>query len=287
MSATREIDLSAGTIEYADTGTGEPIVFVHGLLANDVLWSRLVPQLESDFRCIVPVLPLGAHRRPMKYDADVSPRGVARLLAELIEKLDLEDVTIVGNDTGGAISQLLVTEHPARIARLVLTPSDSFEHFFPPQLRPMQWISHIPGAITLTLQPVRSRRMRQSTLGFGGVSKRGIPDDEMVAMMRPYLTDRAIRRDMEKFVRRVSNKDTLAAAERLRDFDRPTLLAWATEDRFFPVSLAERLMERLPQGRLELIEDSYTFVPIDQPQRFAQLMREFMHSTAAVEAHGG
>ena len=116
MSATREIDLSAGTIEYADTGTGEPIVFVHGLLANDVLWSRLVPQLESDFRCIVPVLPLGAHRRPMKRDADVSPRGVARLLAELIEKLDLEDVTIVGNDTGGAISQLLVTEHPARIA---------------------------------------------------------------------------------------------------------------------------------------------------------------------------
>ncbi len=145
MSATREIDLSAGTIEYADTGTGEPIVFVHGLLANDVLWSRLVPQLESDFRCIVPVLPLGAHRRPMKHDADVSPRGVARLIAELIEKLDLEGVTIVANDTGGAISQLLVTEHPARIARLVLTPSDSFEYFFPPQLRPMQWISHIPG----------------------------------------------------------------------------------------------------------------------------------------------
>jgi pimeloyl-ACP methyl ester carboxylesterase len=92
---------------------------------------------------------------------------------------------------------------------------------------------------------------------------------------------------MEKFVRKVSNKDTLAAAERLRDFDRPTLLAWATEDRFFPVSLAERLMERLPQGRLELIEDSYTFVPIDQPQRFAQLMREFMRSTAPVEVHDG
>ena len=112
MSAKREIDLSAGKIEYTDTGSGQPIVFVHGLMASGVLWSQVVPRLEQDFRCIVPDLPLGGHRIPMKPDADLSPRAVARLIAELIEKLDLDGVTIVANDTGGAISQLLVTEHP-------------------------------------------------------------------------------------------------------------------------------------------------------------------------------
>ncbi|MGZ4200941.1 MAG: alpha/beta fold hydrolase [Thermoleophilaceae bacterium] len=287
MSAKREIDLSAGTIEYTDTGSGQPIVFVHGLMASGVLWSQVVPQLEQDFRCIVPELPLGAHRVPMNPNADVSPRAVAGLLAELIERLDLDGVTIVGNDTGGAISQLLVTEHPQRIGRLVLTPSDAFELFFPPQFRPLQWLSRIPGALTVALQPLKVKRIRQSPLGFSGVSKRGIPDELMVEGLKPYFGDKAIRRDMEKFVRAVSNKDTLAAAERLRDFDRPALLAWAPEDKFFPVSLAERLIERLPQGRLELIEDSWTFVPFDQPERLTELVREFILSTTPADVASG
>src|ERR671937_1229705 len=161
MTAMREMDLSAGRIDYADSGQGQPIVFVHGLLASGVLWSQVVPQLERDFRCIVPELPLGAHRRPMKPDADISPRGVARLIAELIERLELDEVTIVANDTGGAISQLLVTEHPERIARLVLTPSDAFEDFFPKEFRPLQWLSRIPGALTVGLQPMKIKRFRQ------------------------------------------------------------------------------------------------------------------------------
>ena len=137
MTAMREIDLSAGRIRYTDTGSGEPIVFVHGLLASGALWSPVVPRLEGEFRCVVPELPLGAHQYPMKPEAELSPRSVVRMLAELIERLDLNGVTVVGNDTGGAISQLLVTEHPDRIARLVLTPSDAFEHFFPPAFRPI------------------------------------------------------------------------------------------------------------------------------------------------------
>src|SRR6266487_3864998 len=174
MTATREIELSAGRIEYADSGQGQPIVFVHGLLASGVLWSQVVPELERDFRCIVPELPLGAHKLPMKPDADMTPRGVARLIAELLERLDLDEVTMVANDTGGAITQLLVTEHPERIGRLVLTPSDAFEHFFPPAFRPLQWLSRIPGAIHVALQPLKIKRLRQSPLGFNGVSKRGI-----------------------------------------------------------------------------------------------------------------
>src|SRR5919197_1127681 len=249
MTAMREIDLSAGRIRYTDTGTGEPILFVHGLLASGALWSMVVSELDSDFRCVVPELPLGAHHYPMKPDAELSPRAVARMLAELI-------------------------------ARFVLPPSDAFEHFFPPAFRPLQWLSRIPGGRSAALQPVRIPAVRNSPLGFGWLSKRGIPNELAEEALRPYFTNKAIRRDMEKFVRAVDKKDTLAAAERLRDFDRPTLLAWAREDKYFKVKLAQRLMERLPQGRLELIDDSWTFVPIDQPKRLAGLIRELVRSTS-------
>jgi pimeloyl-ACP methyl ester carboxylesterase len=277
MEASREIQLSAGTIRYADTGGDGPvIVFVHGLLATGALWSAVVPLLAGDARCIVPELPLGAHKQPMKPDADLSPRSVARLIAELMEKLDLSDVTLVGNDTGGAICQLLVTEHPERVGRLVLTPCDAFEHFFPPAFKPMQWAAKVPGGLSFTIRPARIRAIRNSPLGFGWLSKRGIPDEAIEDAFATYFGNPAVRRDTEKFVRAVSKKDTLAAAERLRDFDRPVLLAWAREDKFFKVKLAERLLERLPNGRLELIDDSYTFVSIDQPERLAELLREFV-----------
>ncbi|HEY1596286.1 MAG TPA: alpha/beta hydrolase [Thermoleophilaceae bacterium] len=283
METSTEIQLSAGTIDYQDTGGDGPVIlFVHGLLASGMLWAMVVPQLAGEARCIVPELPLGAHKRPMPPDAELSPRSVAGMLAELMEKLDLHDVTVVGNDTGGAICQLLVTEHPERVGRLVLTPCDAFEHFFPPAFKAMQLLARIPGALALGLQPVRIRAIRNSPLGFGWLSKRGIPDEAADDALGTYFGNKAVRRDTEKFVRKVSNKDTLAAAERLRDFDRPALLAWAREDKFFKVELAERLLERLPQGRLELIDDSYTFVPIDQPERLAELVREFVHDGAPV-----
>jgi pimeloyl-ACP methyl ester carboxylesterase len=265
METSTEIQLSAGTIKYQDTGGDGPVIlFVHGVLATGDLWSMVTPRLAASARCIVPTLPLGG------------------LLAELMDKLDLHNVTVVGNDTGGAICQLLVTEHPDRVGRLVLTPSDCFEYFFPPRFRPLQWSSKVPGLLSLMVQPMRLNAVMNSPLGLGDATKQKIPPEVADEMMRPYFSNRAIRRDAAKFVRGVSNKDTLAAAERLRDFDRPVLLAWAREDKFFPVELAERLLERLPQGRLELIDDSYTFIPIDQPERLADLLREFVRDPVEV-----
>src|SRR5437763_9041930 len=186
MEATREIELSAGTIRYFDTGGDGPVLlFVHGLLATPALWTPVVERLSGEARCIVPELPLGAHAKPMRPDADITPRGVAGLLAELIQKLDLRDVTVVGNDTGGAISQLLVTEHPQSIARLILTPSDSFEYFFPPRFRPLQWASRVPGLLTLAVQPLRSNLVFNSPLGFGDATKRKLPRGVSSSLMRP------------------------------------------------------------------------------------------------------
>jgi pimeloyl-ACP methyl ester carboxylesterase len=116
---TREARLPGGVIEYRDAGDGPVVVLVHGAHMNASVWDQVARDLQADHRCVVPTLPLGGHRRPMPAAADLSPVGVAALLGELLEALDLDEVTLVGNDTGGALAQLLVTRDPRRIATLV------------------------------------------------------------------------------------------------------------------------------------------------------------------------
>ena len=248
----------------------------------------MTPLLEDRFRCIVPDLPLGSHRAPMKPDADLSPPGLARIVAGFMEALDLEDVTLVANDTGGAISQITAAHHPERIGRLLLTNCDAFENFLPPAFRPMQWAARVPGALTGMMAGMRFAPLRRLPNAYGRLIKRdfaGAPTREWVD---PFLTDRAIRRDTIKVLKGIDPKYTFEAAERLREFDRPALLAWAVEDRFFKLSFAERLARTIRGANLETIEDSYTFVSEDQPERLAELAGAFAGrvSSPAASASG-
>ena len=270
-----EIELSAGTIRYRDSGSGPPIVFIHGLLVDGTLWRKVVPKLEDRFRCLVPDLPLGSHTVPMKPSADLTPPGIARLIGEFLDKLDLEDVTLVANDTGGALTQILMAENPRRVARVVLTPCDSFDNFLPPMFRPLQWSARLPGAIYPIGQSLRLPLARRSPLAFGWLAKRRIPNDVTAAWLRPGQTDKGVRRDVARVLKGIDSRYTNEAAERLRGFDRPVLIAWAPEDRFFPLEHARRLAELLPDARIEEVPDSYTFVSEDQPERLAQLVGEF------------
>jgi pimeloyl-ACP methyl ester carboxylesterase len=276
-----EIELSSGTIRYRDSGNGPPIVFVHGLLVDGTLWRKVTPVLEASFRCIVPDLPLGSHTIPTKPGADLSPPGLARLIGELLEALDLRDVTLVANDTGGALTQILLANGSTdRIGRVVFTPSDSFDNFFPPMFRPLQWLAHVPGGVSGAIQPLRIRALRRLPLAFGWLAKRPIPAEVTDGWLRPCQTDRAIRADTKRVLAGVDKRHTLAAAERLNRFDRPVLLAWASEDRVFPLEHARRLAEIFPDARVEEIADSYTFVPEDQPERLAELVGSFAGSAA-------
>jgi pimeloyl-ACP methyl ester carboxylesterase len=276
----RTVELPQGTIEYREAGAGPPIVLMHGLLAGGSLWRDVVPLLEPDFRVIVPELPLGSHRLPMRADVDLSPPGVARLVADFMAALDLRDVTLVGNDTGGAISQLVAVHHPDRIGRLVLTPCDAYDNFLPLMFRPLQLMARIPGLLGGVLQGMRLRVLRRSPLAFGWLMKR--PDDELVkSWVRATLSSRGVRRDAAKLLRGISKRQTLEAAERLKSFDRPVLIAWAPEDRFFKLSYAERLAADIPGARLERIEDAFSFVPVDQPERTAELIAGFAREPRA------
>lgn len=277
----QSVSVPAGTIHYRDTGSGPPIVFAHGLLVDGKLWRKVTPLLEDRFRCIVPDLPLGSHREPMRPDADLTPPGVARILADFMAALELQDVTLVGNDTGGAISQLVATRHPERLGRLVLTPCDAYENFLPPFFRPLQYAAKVPGLLTALMQSTRIGAIQRSPLGFGLlISPEAMDPDVLGSWVRPYHSNAGVRRDTVKFLKSISNRYTIEAAERLRDFDRPVLIAWAPEDRFFKFQFAERLAAAIPDARLVRIENSRTFVSEDQPERLAEEIRAFVEATS-------
>src|SRR6478736_2402920 len=266
-----EIQLSQGVVRYREQGTGSPIVLIHGLLVNGNVWDRLVPLLATQGRCLVPDLPLGSHSVPMDKGADLSPSGIARLIAEFMDRLELEDVTLVGNDTGGALCQLVVAYHPERLGRLVLTTCDAFENFPPPAVRPMLTALKLPGALAATSVLGRVRAVRGAAFKAMPLTMQPIPDAQVKSWVSP-LADKRIRADLAKVVRGIDPAVTIAAAERLRDFDRPALIAWGAEDRFFPFSDAERLAATLPNARLERIPNARAFVQLDAPERLAEMI---------------
>lgn len=271
----KSVELAAGTIRYRERGEGPPVVFVHGLLVNADLWRNVVPAVSAGHRCLAPDWPLGSHEVPLKPDADLSPPGVARLIAEFLEALDLEDVTLVANDTGGALTQLVMANHPERIGRVVLTPSDCFERFFPPPFNALPTVLRVPGTTWLTSRLMQVKALQRLPFVFGMVSKRPIPPEVVDSYLRPSHRHAGVRHDLRSFVTQVHRRYTLAAAETLRGFTKPVLLAWATEDKLFPLSLGKRLAGVLPDARLVEVSDSYTFVPEDQPAVLAELITEF------------
>lgn len=275
----REVELSAGAIEYEDTGgSGPVIVLLHGLIMDGSLWRHVVEDLRTDYRCVLPTLPLGAHRHPMRADADLSMRGIAEIVGELIERLELREVTLAMNDWGGA--QLLIGgAHDERISRLLLCSCEAFDNV-PPRgtARALPYIARVPGGVTAALMPFRFDRLRRLPVTYGPLSKRPVPRDVMDRWFTPALEQREIRRDLRKYLLSSpqGRRDLLAATPALGRFDRPALVAWASEDRLMPPEHGRRLAELLPQGQLVEIPDSYTLIPEDQPAALAKHIRELM-----------
>ncbi|HEX3779819.1 MAG TPA: alpha/beta hydrolase [Pseudonocardiaceae bacterium] len=267
---------SGGRISYAERGSGPPVLFVHGLLVNANLWRKVVPTIaDAGFRCLAPDWPLGAHQVPMPPGTDLSPPAVARLIEEFLTALDLTDVTVVANDTGGALTQILMANHPQRLGRVVLTPCDAFEAFLPKPFDSLPTLMRIPGAVWLGSRLLRLPAVQRLPFVFGLLAKHGIPAEIVDSYVRPGYASQAVRRDLKRFTVGVHRRYTLAAATTLGGFGKPVLLVRAADDRIFPANLSDRLAELLPDARLVTVADSYTFVPEDQPAELARLVVEF------------
>jgi pimeloyl-ACP methyl ester carboxylesterase len=285
----RTVDLPQGSVVYRERGTGEPIVFVHGLFTNGDLWRNVVPILATRYRCLTPDWPLGSHSEPMRPDADLSTPGLARLVAGFLTELDLHDVTLVGNDTGGAICQLVIANSPERVGRLVLTSCDAFEVYPPSPFGFLRLLPMIPGAMVLLAQTQRIRALRRLPLAYGRLMHDQPPTAVSDSYARPGLR-RRIRRDTKKVLRGMSKTHTLDASVRFTRFVNPTLIAWAEDDLLFPTSLAERLTAAFPCAGRTTISGARTLIGEDQPERLATAVAAFMHETSltpSTPAHAG
>lgn len=273
-----ELELEQGTVRVYEEGEGPVLLFVHGLLVNHTLWELVIPRLADAHRCVAIDLPLGAHRPAMLPDADLSPRAVAGMVAAVMEQLDLRDVVLVGNDTGGAICQLVVAHHPERLAGLVLTTCDAYEHFPPPALKPMKLLGRAPRFGDVFLRLGRFAPVREAILA--PVNKRRSAERSR-GWVEPLATDPGVRRDVIRFIAAIDKADMIAAVPALKSFGRPALVVWTRRDRFFPLSDGRRLASDL-SAPLEVIDDTRTFISLDQPERLSELIRSFVAEHATV-----
>jgi pimeloyl-ACP methyl ester carboxylesterase len=275
MPARQTLQLPQGPVHYLEQGQGQPIVFVHGLLVDNQLWLPVVSELSQGLRCIVPTWPLGAHAMPMAPTADLSVMGMARLIADLMAALDLRDVILVGNDSGGALAQMVCAQFPERIASLVLTTCDAYDVFPPPAFAFLKWLGHAPPLAWLTAQLMHHiPLLRRLPCAFGNLTDAPLGPELIEHWLRPLRTDAGVRRDVCKFLRTLSNRHTQDAGLALRRFDKPVLLLWSTRSRLFPRRLAERMQTEWAQTELIWIDSAGVFLGLGcAPQLVAHIRR--------------
>ena len=209
---------------------------------------------------------------------DLSLPGLADIVGDFLDALDLDDVTLVANDTGGAIAQWVAIRRPERLARLVLTPCDAFDNFLPLVLRHLQVFGRTPAGLRVLAEALRFRAIQRLPIAFGRLTVRPIDREAMEAYTRPLRTNAATRRDFAALVRAISARYTEQAAQRLASFDKPALVVWSLDDRLFPLAHGHRLAALLPRGRLEVIDDAGAFIPEDQPERLAAHIAGFVEA---------
>jgi pimeloyl-ACP methyl ester carboxylesterase len=278
------IDTPFGQVSYRVAGPDDsdapPVVFVHGLLVNHELWTGVADRLaEHGIRSYAPDLPIGSHPIALRADADLSPRAVARLIIDFLGALDLTDVTLVGNDTGGALCQFLIDTDHSRIGRLVLTNCDAFDKFPPAPFGLIVKAGRSPMRLRGMMATMRPRMLRHSMLGFGGLVDKPLDPELTTRWITPSLRDAGVRRDTSKFLRRVNPAELLDVSTRLDAFGKPVRLVWGNADRFFKLADGQRLREAFgDNAELVEVDGGRTFVPLDEPERVADEIRTMSYS---------
>ncbi len=280
LGPSQVLDLGAGRrIRAHVTGEGPTIVFVHGALVNANLWRKVVPRLDG-FKRVTLDLPLGSHLEPMSKHSDLSIPAVVDLIADALEALELDDAIVVGNDSGGALTQMLAARRPERVGAIVLTSCDAFDNFPPRFFRIVLAPARIPGAIPLAFGLLRLRALRRLPVAYGWLTNKPIEPDAEDSYVLPVLTNKGVRRDLRRVLADADSSYTIDAALKLASWDRPALIAWSRNDRFFPFEHGERLAKIIPGARFEPVEGARTFSSEDQPERLAGLIGAFAKDIA-------
>ncbi|GAA1546902.1 alpha/beta fold hydrolase [Nocardioides humi] len=268
------VQLPEGRLRYRVVGPEDgdlpAVVFVHGFLVDGRLWDAVARSLaEQGMRCYLPDLPLGSHVEPVGHPATLSPLGVARLVRALLAELDLADVTLVGNDSGGAICQFLLDDDPSRVGRLVLTNCDAHDIFPPFPFNVLLRLARSPRVARALVAPLRWRLLRHSPLGFGLLARD--PDAALTASwLEPARTRAPIRDEAATFLRAVDPAELARVTPRMSRYDGPVTLVWGMADRCFTPAFGRRLAAAFPDPRFVEVPGARTFVSLDAPDAVAR-----------------
>jgi pimeloyl-ACP methyl ester carboxylesterase len=270
--------IDGARIEYRDAGTGPTLVFVHGAYVTGALWEDVTSRLTPNYRCIAPTWPFGAQAEPVGAGVDLSVVASGRRIVGLLEALNLSDVTLVANDTGGGIVQAALADQTldwGRVSRLVFTNCDSFEHFPPGSFAPIVRLCAINERLgTVVLKGLTTSPGRK--VFISAVTRNGIDAKRQPVIFGGFLSSAAVRRDAAKFTADLKPGHTLAAVDAMKQWQKPVLMAWGTDDTMFPLSHAERLAETFPHAAVRAIEGSSTYVMLDRPDETADAIRAFI-----------
>jgi pimeloyl-ACP methyl ester carboxylesterase len=261
-------------IEYTDTGQGPTVLFVHGVYVTGAVWNDVVAELGDGFRAVAPTWPLGAHSTPTD-GADIGAEAASRRIVHFMEALDLIDVTVVANDTGGGLVLASLgdpTLDTSRIARLVLTNCDSYEHFPPGSFAQIVKLCRLSSAVGGGIVRLLATGPGQAFF-LKAVSKHPPSQERQREIFGAFASSAAARRDAVTVTASLDPALTLRAAPAIETFDRPVTLPWGTEDQLFPLDHARRLRDAFPHATLIEIPDCSAFVMLDAPKKLAEAIR--------------
>jgi pimeloyl-ACP methyl ester carboxylesterase len=281
----KTIQVGAKRIRYRDEGRGPVLLLLHGTLINGATWRQVIGPLSQRFRCIAPDLPLGGQELSVSEETDLSPPGIAALLEDFVRALGLSSFTLLGNDTGGAYAQVYAARHPQRVDALILSSCDALDVFPPVHFASMQSAVRIPGYLSAMAALFRIPAFLRSDMALGLLSHRLGGAELKTLYARHFVASAGVRRNFRNVVRGWSSTHTLAAAEALKNFQRPVLLLWGADDeRLFPLALAQRLLQVFPDARLQVVPDSLTYVQEDQPAAFVEHVLAFAQTVGLARA---
>lgn len=281
LGEPRTLELDGGTLDYFERGEGPVLLFSHGWLANANLWRKVVDRLHAEFRCLVLDLPLGSHRTPMAPAADLSPLGVASLIAAVLERLDLRTTTLVGNDSGGAYSQIALAnferQTAGRVSGLVLTSCETpYDEWPPAPFDALPEAAHDPEALGQLFGALEDPAVRSLPLAYGLLLKHPTEPEASDSYALPAGRDPGVLHDVAKAMASATTAPVRTAGEALiAHWQLPTLLIWSEEDEVFPLEHAARYADALAGARLVRIGDAYSFTPEDQPEAVATAIKSF------------
>jgi pimeloyl-ACP methyl ester carboxylesterase len=279
------LDTRLGPLACHSSGQGSPIVFFAGAMANGDLWRDVVAALEGHHRCITVDLPLGAHPQPLNAGADRSATSLARLLLDCLELLEVEDATVVANDTAGGLLLLsLSTDHQAldRIGRLVLTNCDCYDQFPPDALKRAARLCRSHPRIARAGVGLQLRLPAARRKIVAGVVARELDPERTASFFAQR--DPRIADDLVAAMAGFDPQLMLDGVEALRRFERPVLIVWGDACEFFPVALAQRLAADFPDATLVTVPGAKTWVPIDAPDELARALDAGVRSDGTLRA---